>query len=198
MSTQTQKEREEVFNTWVQRYGDRVCIDLRNIDNITLIGQAVAKFDPLKLHNIVETVAQLDLRGFLVPKTKGSTVVVVEKPARKLSKPDRLQQVGLGGTSDRFITTEFDRAEKTKPKASEAELVATATADLQINKIMNDTISVISRYRGSNHSQTAKRQEQLMGVFNKFKSQVKTPDDAMKMLNTIKAQVDTWDNSSIR
>lgn len=193
----------EALNLWSEKYAPPH-INLDSFEVMKRVGEAahfLHERNRLTLVNLIEAVRLLDVQGLLDHKKTGPTVVVVEKPVpveKKLSKADRLQQVGLVATADRAITTEFDRAEKAKPRATEAALVSVAKADLEINSIMNDVVGMINGYRAGSHSLSFKRQEELRGIFAKFKNQVQSVGDAESLARGIKAKISSWDDSSIR
>jgi len=197
MSTQSTKEREQILNLWAERYGERLNVDLRNIDNISLISQAVANFNPLKLHHVVNEVCRLDLQGLLVHTAKGPTVVVVEKPEKKLSKADRLQQAGLGATADRFITTEFDRdALPKRPVLTEEARVALNAQNGRIDEIIRATMSSIARHTGPTHSSTFSRRAELKALFETLKGKVTDVASAETLQRAINEKIDGYDSNN--
>jgi len=192
---QTTEERAVIFDQWRSTR----CPSHIDPDNITVVlslAEAVQDIPDLKVKDVVQACAKLDLQGQLPHRQV--QVVEVEKPTKKLSKADKLQQVGLNSAAEAHIRTEFDRLEKSKPKASPSALEAQATNDLRVNELMNDVIASIRGYRGAYHSQTARRQEELFATFEKFKDPVKTIADAEKMQRTIKKQIDAFEATPSR
>ena len=205
-----EKSRQEIINERLELIGWFIkskhahpAVDFDGMENLLRIRELacdIERYPRLEVHHLVEIVAYLDLQSGtpLKRKNTGPQVIVqevVKEVKKPLSKAERMLSVGLYPGFMRDSLAQYDEEH---PKATEGELVAVATNDLQVNELMNGIIGRIRGYRGSSHGQTDKRQQDLYDTFNKLKSQAKTPDDARRIERTILTKIDSFEDSSVR
>ena len=142
-------------------------IDFKHVDNVrTIIGACLdlSLCPRLDLPKFVDTIAYLDLNGYLIRKPAPVIQVVeVEKiveVAKPLTKIERQTAVGINPK----VTTELDRYERDHPKRptlSEEQKTELNRRNAESDAQLNEITYKIGMFTGRSHARTAEGRKAL-------------------------------------